>query len=108
MMRARLLELREQRGVLLARAAAERAQVGAAIDRADAATGWLVVAARLGEEALRRPLFIVAGAAFFLALRPRRTLGLLLRGWSLYQLYRRGRGLWERLSSRVPAPSRAS
>ncbi len=101
-MRARLMALQASRARLVARAAAEREYVGTVLDRVDAASGWMDSAAKLAAEAGRYPLLLAAGAAFLVALWPRRTISWALRGWSLYVLYRRGAALWQRISPRLP------
>jgi len=40
-------------------------------------------------------------------MRPRRTLKLLVSGWSLWRLYRRARRWWDRLASVAAAPAPA-
>ncbi len=102
-MRERLIVLRERRARLLARAASEREALGAFVDRTDTAGRWMETAARLLSEAKQHPAWIAAGAAFLLALRPKRALGWVAKGWTLYQLYRRGRVLWDRVAPYVIA-----
>jgi hypothetical protein len=61
------------------------------------------------EEARRHPLFMAIGIAVLVALRPRRALYWLARGWSLWRLYRGARGWWLRFSDLAGArPTRAS
>jgi len=106
MMRARLLALHARRGELTSRAAVERDRMAGLLDRTDAAGVWLNAASRLGAEAGRHPLLLVAVAAFVFALRPQRILGWLLRGWSLYQIYKRGLAVWQGIASSIAASPR--
>jgi len=106
MMRARLMALHARRGELAARAAGERDRVAGLLDATDAAGAWLDAASRLAAEARRHPLLFVAVAAFVVALRPRRILGWLLRGWSLYQIYKRGWSVWQGIASSIAATPR--
>lgn len=106
-MRERLIVLRERRAGLLSRAAAEREALGAFIDRTDSASRWGEKALSLLAEAKQHPAWIAAGAAFLLAMRPKRALGWAAKGWTLYQLYRRGRVLWERVAPYMADARRA-
>jgi hypothetical protein len=110
MRRERLLELAEQRTRLVARAQAERASLHALLAPADAAASLaasvLRVARDLVEIAGRHPLSAAAGMALLVALRPRRAVMWLTRGWSLWRLYRGARGWWLRFSA-PEAPRRA-
>lgn len=109
-MRARLLELAEHRTRLVARAQHERAALNALLAPADAAgalaASVLRVARDLVEIAGRHPLGVVAGMALLGALRPKRALMWLSRGWSLWRLYRGARGWWLRFSApETPRPA---
>lgn len=107
MMRERLIRLAERRARLAERAQAERESLAALIERADDAASWLGIARNLLQELGRRPLIVVAGAAFLIALRPRRALGWLAKGWSLWRLYRGARRWWLRLAAAgAPAGTR--
>jgi hypothetical protein len=75
-MRARLLELVARKAALTERSRAERERL----------------AALLGEA--RGPFALAAGAALLIALRPRRVLRWLARGWSTLQIYRAARLWW--------------
>lgn len=102
-MRERLIVLRERRALLVSHAGAEREALGAFIDRTDTASRWMETAMRLIAEAKQHPAWIAAGAGLLLALRPRRALGWAAKGWTLYQLYRRGQLLWERIAPHIIA-----
>ena len=94
--RERLIVLRERRARLVDRAAGERECIAATVQRAAAIEPWLAAAQRFATEARRHPAWMVGAIAFFFAIRPRRAFSLAMRGWSLYQIYRRGRQLWDR------------
>ena len=94
--RERLIVLRERRARLVDRAAGERERIAAAVQAASAVEPWLATARRFAAEARRHPAWVAGAAALFVALRPRRALSLAMKGWSLFQIYRRGRKLWDR------------
>ena len=96
-MRERLIELRERRARLQQQAGAERDALAEFVARADVAMRWIETGRSLVNAAVRRPLWIVAGVALLVALRPRRTFKLLAGGWSLFRLYRSARLWWLRL-----------
>lgn len=100
MMRGKLAELHARRGALLAQATGERERIAAVLGRADTAGGWISAAVSAVAEARRYPLLLAAGAAFLVALRPGRALTWLMKGWSLYQIVKRGMSLWERFAPR--------
>jgi hypothetical protein len=106
-MRERLLALAERRAQLRARAQAERASLTSLLAPADAAANLAAsvirVARNVIDQAARHPLLTVAGVALLAALRPRRALVWLGRGWSLWRLYRGARGLWLRFAAPAPA-----
>lgn len=106
MMRARLMTLHARRGELMTRAAGERERAAALLEMSDAAGAWFDTASRLGAEARRHPLLLAAIAAFVVALRPRRMLGWWLKGWSMYQIYKRGRSVWQGIASSIGAMPR--
>lgn len=101
-MRERLLTLAETRARLSARAQAERDQLIVLLAPVDAAATVAASLFRAGrhvvDEARRYPLLVIAGAALLLALRPRRVFGLLVRGWSLWRLYRGASEVWQRFA----------
>lgn len=110
-MRERLLTLAESRARLSARAQAERDHLVvllAPVDGAAAVAASVFQAARRAiEEARRHPLLLIAGVALLVALRPRRALSWLARGWSLWRLYRGASGVWQRFAeSAGPRPTR--
>ena len=114
MMRERLLGLAEHRARLVTRAQSERATLSAMLAPADAAASLaasvLRVARDLVEIAGRHPLSVVAGMALLVALRPKRAITWLSRGWSLWRVYRGARGWWLRFAApdtaRAGAPAR--
>ena len=102
-MRERLIVLREQRQRLLERAAGEREKLGAFVDRTGAMDHWMLLGSRLAAEIRKHPGWLLAAVAVLAALRPRRALSWAIKGWSLYQLYRRGSSLWAQVSPTVAA-----
>lgn len=108
-MRERLLALAERRARLAARAQSERESMAALIARTDAvaslAVSVLHAARRVLEQGQRHPLAVVAGVALLAALRPKRAVTWLARGWSLWRLYRGARGWWLRFAATTPAAS---
>ncbi len=108
-MRERLLALTERRARLAERAQAERESLLRLIEPVDraavTAASLLRTARRALDEAGRHPLLVVTGVALLVALRPRRTLTWLARGWSLWRLYRGALGWWQRLSAVAGAPA---
>ncbi len=108
-MRARLLALAERRARLAERAQSERATLSDLITPLDGAAATAASLWRGGKRALdearRHPLLVAAGVALLVALRPRRALSWLARGWSLWRLYRGARGWWRRLDAVAGAPT---
>jgi hypothetical protein len=103
MMRERLLALAERRARLVASAQAERETLSGMLVPVDAAASFAAslvrVARGLLDQAARYPLAVIAGMAFLVALRPKRTVVWLSRGWSLWRLYRGARGWWLRFAA---------
>jgi hypothetical protein len=92
-MRRRLIALAEERARLRQRAAEERDVLEGFLGRGDEAAAIALRVRSLWEEIRRRPLWVAAGAAFLIALRPRRALSWLAKGWSAWRLYR-GAARW--------------
>jgi hypothetical protein len=106
-MRERLLTLAETRARLSARAQAERDHLVVLLAPVDGAAAMFQAARRAIDEARRHPLLLIAGVALLAALRPRRALSWLARGWSLWRLYRGASGVWQRFAeSAGPPPTR--
>jgi hypothetical protein len=109
MMRERLLALAERRARLAARAQDERAAINSLLAPADGAASLAVSlfkSARRGvAEARNYPLVVIAGVALLVALRPRRAIYWLTRGWSLWRLYRGAYGWWLRFSAAADSPA---
>jgi len=103
MMRGRLLALAERRASLVARAQSEREMLSGMIAPIDAAaslaTSFVRVARGVLDQAARYPLAVIAGMALLVALRPKRTVIWLSRGWSLWRLYLGARGWWLRFAA---------
>ncbi len=110
-MRARLLALAERRARLMARAQEERAAIAVLLTPADGAAALAVslfhAAQRALEEARRHPAIVIAGVVLLAVLRPRRALGWLARGWSLWRLYRGAHGWWRRFVAANATPGAA-
>ena len=86
--RARLIRLAERRVRLQERAQAEREGLAALIGRTDEAAVVLQRLRRILDELRSRPWLVAGGIALLFALRPRRALGWLMKGWSAWRLYR--------------------
>jgi hypothetical protein len=95
-MRARMLALQMRRGALATRAAQEREALERWLERADAAARWFGACRDLARALLGRPAWVAGALALALALRPRRTLRLLARAWSLYRLARTAVSWWRK------------
>lgn len=95
-MRERLIVLRERRTRLVERAAVERERLATVVQGASAIEPWVAMARRFATEARRHPAWVIGALACFVAMRPRRAFSLAMKGWSLFQIYRRGRQLWDR------------
>jgi hypothetical protein len=110
MMRSRLLALAEHRARLVARAQLERQAFATLLVPADGASALamtlLRIVRRAMEAARRQPLLAIAGVALLVALRPRRALSWLARGWSLWRLYQGARGWWLRFAAANPPAGR--
>ena len=110
MMRARLLALAEHRTRLVARAQAERESVARLLAPTDAvssmASAVYRIALRVIREAKQHPLVAIAGGAVLAAIRPRRAIGWIAKGWSLYRLYRNLLPVWQRFATTTGAADR--
>jgi len=108
MMRSRLLELAERRARLQQRAAGERAALAAFFERTDQAAALAERIRGLVRRLRGQPALVAGLVAFFIALRPRRALGWLAKGWSLWRMYRGAQRWWQRFEARASAaPARA-
>ena len=109
MMRARLLALAEHRTRLAARAQAEREAIGRLLAPADAASSMALtvynLARRVLQEAREHPLLAAAGGVLLAAMRPRRAIGWIAKGWSLYRMYRSLLPIWQRFAASAAAPA---
>ena len=100
--RAKLLELAERRSRLVERARTEREQLARAFAGTDTAASLLARAGRIVEGIRQQPLVVAAGVALLVALRPRRALGWLMKGWSAWRLYRGAQRWWRQFVGRAP------
>ena len=109
MMRARLLALAERRTRLVARAQADRESVARLLVPVDAASSMVLAAYNLARralhEAVEHPFLAIAGGVALAALRPRRAIGWLAKGWSLYRMYRSLLPVWQRFAASAVAPA---
>lgn len=105
MMRERLIALRERRARLVAGAESQRSQLFAAFDKVDRVAAWVDRGRAAGRRALAHPVWIAAGVAFVVALRPGRALKLAATGLSLWRTYRKLRATLDRF---VPTPARGT
>jgi len=87
-MRERLLYLAEQRARLSTQSRMEREHLAALLGPADAVGSMALSALRALDEARRHPLILAAIVVLLVALRPRRVFSMLVRGWSVWRLYR--------------------
>lgn len=103
MMRARLLALAEHRTRLVARAQADRESVARLLAPVDAASAMALAVYNLARRALREarehPLIAVTGGVALAAMRPRRAIAWIAKGWSLYRMYRGLLPVWQRFSA---------
>ena len=97
--RAKLLVLAERRSQLSERARTQREQLARSLAGTDAAADLLARAFGVIQGIRQQPLVVAAAVALLVALRPRRALGWLMKGWSAWRLYRGARRLWQRLAA---------
>ena len=102
--RAQLIRLTERRMRLAHHAHAEREVLAKAIARSDEAA---VVMQRVRTVALKiqalvreQPWIAAVSVALLVALRPRRALGWLMRGWGAWRMYRSALRWWQQFSAR--------
>jgi len=98
--RERLIRIAERRARLQERARAERESLAALIARSDEWTDVLQGARRVAEELRRQPWIVAAGVALLVALRPRRALGWLMKGWTAWRIYRGARRWYAQFAAR--------
>ena len=103
MIRARLLALAEHRTRLVARAQAERQAIAGLLAPADAASSMAFavynLARRVLQEAREHPLIAIAGGVALAAMRPRRAIAWIAKGWSIYRMYRGLLPVWQRFAA---------
>jgi hypothetical protein len=104
MIREKLLALRERRAVLVSQAEAQRAGVMAIAERVERATVWVSRARSVVSTLRAHPLWVAAGVALLVAIRPRQTVKLLVTGFSLWRGWQNLRASLERIApARSPA-----
>jgi len=99
--RERLIELAERRSRLQTRAQAERESLAGSLARADQAAVLLLRLGGIIDELRRRPWIVAGGVALLVALRPRRALGWLIKGWSAWRMYRGAERWWRQFAARA-------
>ena len=100
--RRRLILLAERRTRLQERARAERESLAALVGRTDEAAALLQRLRRIIEELRSRPWIVAGGVALLIALRPKRALGWLMKGWSAWRLYRGAQRWLRQFAARTP------
>jgi hypothetical protein len=103
----KLIALAERRTRLQVRARAEREALAPLIERADELGNLALRAQAIVEELRRRPWIVAGAVGLLVALRPRRALGWLAKGWSAWQFYRRAQLWLARLARSGDAPARS-
>lgn len=103
MTRRRLIELTEQRGRLVAAAQLQREALATMVATGDtvALRGLRIAegAQKVAQEIRARPLLALAAIATLAALRPRKALGWLVKGWSAWRFFRGARLWFDRLAA---------
>jgi hypothetical protein len=92
--RERLIELAERRTRLQARAQAEREALASTIEHVDQVAGLVQRLRVIVDEVRSRPWIVGGGVALLFALKPRRALGWLAKGWSAWRMYRGAERWW--------------
>ena len=99
-MREQLILLAERRTRLCERAQAERESLASALERGDEAAVLLQRLRGIVDELRNRPWIVAGGVALLVALRPRRALGWLMKGWSAWRMYRGAERWWRQTVAR--------
>lgn len=99
-MREKLIALRERRALLVSRAEHQREAAFVLIQKAETATAWFDRARSMLRNVQRHPLWIVAGVALLVALRPGKAFKWFATGLSLWRTWRSVRATLDRF---VPA-----
>jgi len=104
MIRERLLALREKRALLVGRADDQRHELRLITDKLERAAAWYDRARAIGRRLRANPLWVAAGVALLVAVRPGRAIRLFTTGYSLWRGWRNFKALLERNApSRAPA-----
>jgi hypothetical protein len=99
--RERLILLAERRALLCQRAQAERESLAAVLGRTDEAAVLLLRLRGIIDELRKQPWLVAGGVALLVALRPRRALGWLMKGWSAWRMYRGAQRWWQQFAARA-------
>lgn len=105
MIREKLVALRERRGQLSARAEFDRGRIASLLARAEFATAWFDRGRTLLAKLSAHPVWIAAGVALLVALRPSKALKWLATGFSVWQGWRRLRASLDRFAPQQPPSS---
>jgi hypothetical protein len=98
--RERLIVLAERRTRLQARAQAEREGLVSVLERTDEAAVLLRRLRGIVEQLRSQPWLVAGGVALLVALRPKRALGWLMKGWSAWRMYRGAQRWWRQTVAR--------
>jgi len=106
--RERLLVLRERRATLVAQSDSQRTEVFALVERLDRATAWIGRAKAMALKLRTHPVWLAAGVALLVAVRPRRMLKLAATGFSLWRAWRNVSAMIDRYVPSRPVARRAT
>jgi hypothetical protein len=107
MIREKLLALRERRALLIAQAGEQRSDVLVIVGRVERAASWYDRAKAIGRKLRANPLWVAAGVALLVAVRPRKAAKLFTTAYSLWRGWRSLNRLIERYAPANPPAYRA-
>ena len=105
MIREKLIGLRERRALLVARAEHQRAAVAGFVAQAESATLWFDRGRALLTKLKAHPVWIAAGVALLVALRPRKAFKWLATGFSMWRGWLKLQATLERFAPAQPPAS---
>ena len=103
MIRERLIAVRERRATLIERSEHQRENAAVLVGRAETAFAWIDRVRSLGHTLRAHPVWVAAGVALLVALRPRKMLRLFGMGMTLWRGWRTARAAYERYVPRQSA-----
>ncbi len=103
MIRERLIALRERRAQLVARTEHQRDAVFALVAKVEVAGAWFDRGRSVMRSARRHPVWIAAGVALLVALRPGKAVKWFATGLSLWRTWRSLRAQYDRFVPRQSA-----